>query len=277
MLDWGMDLNEVRYPLELFSITHFTILAVLWTTVILLARFIVKRFGFTKKVVWVCFVIGMLCEAEKILFFIYGSYSEMFGYSYRLPATHLPFAMCPFQLFLILALLLSQDVKKRWALLGFMYPMLVGGAGAGTVVAFAANTYHGLLELATWRYFVFHGMLVFLGYYLYWSKPIHYTIKEYGMSLVGAATALVLAIWLNAFFAWDPHVNFLFVVRPPTQGLPFLHMYHGWLVYILRLVSLAIVIFTLCYIKVIIRDVPLLAKLIREKLARGQVRAADGA
>lgn len=269
-----MELNEVRYPLELFSATHFAILAVLWPTVVLLARFIAKRFGFTKKVVWVCFVIGMLCEIEKILFFMHGT-----EYGYRLPATHLPFAMCPFQLFLILSLLLSQDVKKRWGLLGFMYPMLVGGAGAGTVVAFAANTYHGLMDLATWRYFIFHGMLVFLGYYLYWSKPIAYSIKEYGISLAGAASAVVLAIWMNAFFGWDTSVNFLFVVRPPTEGLPFLHMYHGWLVYIMRLASLAIVVFTLCYIKEIIRDAPVIMRSIRAKFAKGYARdyATEGA
>jgi len=258
-----MELNGVRYPLELFSLTHFAILAVLWSTVILLARFIVKRFGFTKKVVWVCFAIGMLCEIEKILFFIYGT-----EYGYRLPAAQLPFSMCPFQLFLILSLALSQDVKKRWALLGFMFPMLVGGAGAGTVVAFAANTYHGLLELATWRYFIFHGMLVFLGYYLYWSKPIRYTMREYGISLAGAAAALVLAIWINAFFGWDTRVNFLFAVRPPTEGLPWLHMDYGWLVYILRLVLLAFAVFSLCYIRVLVRDLPALIKSIPGRFAR---------
>jgi len=255
-------INAVRYPLELFSGIHFAILAVFIPAAFFLAFVISKKFGFSKKVLWVVFAICMLCEIEKILFFIEAT---GYGYGYRLPAAQLPFNMCPFMIFFIFILAISQDIKRLWPLLGFMFPMLTAGAAAGMVVAFAANTYHGLLDLATWRYFIFHSTLVFTGVYLYLSRPIQWTIREYGASLLGGLSLVVVGIWINAFFGWNPQINFLFLVRAPTEGLAFLNMDDGWLTYLLRLMSLGLYTFTFLYLPVIIRDTRGFVKRVREK------------
>ena len=256
-------MSEVLHPVEVFSTAHFVFLAVFWPAAVLLAVFLSRKFGYSRKVVIVCAIIGVLCELEKIFFFVEGS---PYGYGYRLPPNHLPFAMCPFQIFLIFTLAFSSGLEKRRPLLAFMYPMLVGGGWIGMLLQ-TPSAYHGLLDIGTYRYFIYHSMLIFLGLYLYMTQPIRYTIKEYGMSIGLAAVALILAIWVNGFFGWDPRVNFLFVVRPPMEGLPLLNLDHGWAVYILQMVWISVVVFTLCYLRVIIRDAPELARAIRAKLA----------
>jgi uncharacterized membrane protein YwaF len=117
----------------------------------------------------------------------------------------------------------------------------------------AAAAWHGLLDLATYRYFFYHAMVVCAGLYLYWSKPIEYTIKSYGSALAIVSLSSVVAIWLNAFFGWDHRVNHMFIVRPPFEGLPILNLNHGWPVYMLALASIAVVLITVCYLPVIVK------------------------
>jgi len=256
-------LSEVLHPVKVFSVAHFVFLAIFWPAAIFLAVFLSRKFGYNRKVVITCAIIGIMSELEKIFFFVERS---PYGYGYRVPAEHLPFAMCPFQIFLILTLAFSADLEKRRPLLAFMYPMLVGGGWIGMLLQTTAP-YHGLLDIGTYRYFIYHSMLIFLGLYLYMTQPIRYTIKEYGMSLGLAAMALILAIWVNGFFGWDPRVNFLFVVRPPMEGLPLLNLDRGWAMYILQMTWIAVAVFTLCYLRVIKRDMPDLVRAIRAKLA----------
>jgi len=256
-------LSEILHPVEVFSVAHFAFLAVLWPAAVLLAVLLSKKFGYSRKVVLICAIIGVLCELEKIFFFVERS---PYGYGYRLPANHLPFAMCPFQVFLIFALAFSGSLEKRRPLLAFMFPMLVGGGAMGMLLQTTAS-YHGLLDIGTYRYFLYHSMLVFLGLYLYRTQPIRYTIREYGMAVGLGVVALILAIWINGFFGWDPNVNFLFVVRPPMEGLPLLNLDRGWAMYIFHIAWIAVAVFTLCYLRVIKRDAPELIRAIRAKLA----------
>ena len=50
-------------------------------------------------------------------------------------------------------------------------------------------------------------------------------------------------------------VNFMYVVDPPVEGLPFLNKDQGWLVYFLRLAATGILAVTLCYIKPILKGI----------------------
>jgi len=142
-----------------------------------------------------------------------------------------------------------------------MYPtMVAGSAFAMFFPAVVAAGYHGLLEVATYRYFIYHAMLVFLGFYIYKSKPIEYSLKSFGYAAAGISTLAIIMIWVNAFFGWDPVVNFFFLVRPPVENLPFLNLDNGWGIYALQIMGLGFLLFSLCYIKEYIRDLPVLIK-----------------
>ena len=241
----------IQYPISVFSPTHFLFLLTACTAAGICAYFLAKKYSFNKKVIWVCAIIGLACEAERLLFFV----KELPGGGYRLPANLIPLNTCPFMLVLIFILALSEFPQKRRKLLSFMYPMMVAGAFMGMLLAGEALSSHGLLELATYRYFFYHGMVICLGLYLYLSKPFQYNIKDYGMALFLSFSYLIAGIWVNGFFGWDPEVNHMFVVRPPVEGLPILNFNYGWTGYILAIMTLGMFLVTVCYLPVIINAV----------------------
>ena len=118
--------NAVTGNIALFSVTHILFLAVSLPLAAILAILLSKKFGFSKKLLWFCAIAGLLCESEKIFFFM----EETTG-GYRLPAEHIPINMCPAQIFLMFALALSEYPQKRKVLLSFMYPTMVGGGFIG--------------------------------------------------------------------------------------------------------------------------------------------------
>jgi hypothetical protein len=256
-----MLLKEVQYPMGLFSGFHIIFLVVFWGAAAFLAFFLSKKFGYSKKVVWICAILGMLCEVQKIYFFL-----EDTGSGYRFPAAHLPLNMCPFQILLMFVFIASENPKKQWVMLSFMYPTMVGGGFIGTLIPSAAISYHGLLEFATYRYFFFHAMLIFLGLYFFLSKPVQFKIKSFGVAVVFIFTMVIFAVWLNAFFGWDPEVNFWFIVRPPVENIPILNFNNGWWGYMSQLLWICMSLFVLCYLPVFIKETPELVKKIKEKL-----------
>ena len=103
-------------------------------------------------------------------------------------------------------------------------------------------------------------MLIFLGLYLFLSKPIQFTIKSFGIASLGICLLVILGVWINAFFGWSPETNFCFFVRPPIEGLPILNMKNGWLAYVLSQGWIAVMLFFFCYLPVIIKETPGLIK-----------------
>ena len=233
---------------------------------IILAIIVSRKIGFSKKVIWVCFIIGILCELEKIFFFMADT-----GFGYRLPAEHIPFNLCPFQIFFIFAIAIADDMNKRKFIISYMYPTMLAGGFLGMLlpsIIFLGQ--HGLSDLATYRYFFFHGMVVFTGLYLYLSKPIEFTIKSFVTALAGLVLIMIVTVWINAFFGWDPTVNFFFLVRPPAENLPIINVKHGWTLYVAKLGGLTVALIGLCYIREIVRDLPKLIKSIGGKLGKGK-------
>lgn len=241
---------EVQYPVVFFSFPHITILLVLWSTAVFLAFFLSRKYKFSNKVIWVCMLLSLLCEIDKIFFFMTDT-----GNGFRLPAEFLPFNLCSIQIFFISALALSHKPKKNKILISFMYPSLIGGGILGSVIPSFVFNYHGFLDFATYRFFIYHAMLIFLGLYLYKSKPIKFTIKNFGYASVFIWMIFIFAIWINGFFGWEPETNFCLLVRPPAEGLPFINMDSGWSAYVSRFALIAFSIIFLCYLPVFIKEI----------------------
>ena len=258
-------MSAANYYFSMFSSTHMMFLAVLLPIAAALAIFLSKKIGFSKKLVWFCLVLGLLCELEKIFFFM----AENPGGGYRLPAEHIPLNLCPFQIFLIFALAISKDVKKNTFLLAYMYPTMVAGGFLGMLLPSVIDQgYHGLMDFATYRYFFFHAMVVFLGIYIYLSKPIQFTIKSFASYLAGLFLFVLVLIWINALLGWDPTVNFWFLVKPPRENLPIINIDNGWAIYMRNLFGVAVLLFALCYMREIVKGIPGLIKTIGGKLKK---------
>ena len=65
---------------------------------------------------------------------------------------------------------------------------------------------------------------------------------------IGILLFLVLiALYVNSALSVYG-TNFMFLVRPPLEGLPYLNLNRGWHVYFLRVVALGIVLLTLFHL-----------------------------
>jgi len=256
--------KAMQVKFTLLSFPHTVFLTASMVIAIILAVIVAKKIGFSKSVIWICLVIGIACEMEKIFFFV-----EDTGFGYRLPAEHIPFNLCPFQIFLIFALAIADDIKKRKLIITYMYPTMVAGGFLGMLLPSVIFLgYHGVTDFSTYRYFLFHGMVVFCGMYLYLSKPIEYSIKSFATSIAALFVVMIMTVWINAFFGWDKTVNFFFLVRPPAENLPIINFNQGWTMYIFKLGGLTVFFFSLCYCREIIRDLPKLIGSIKDKLSR---------
>ena len=243
-------MKEVQYPLIFFSFQHITFLVILWSAAVFLAIFLSRKYGFTPKVVWACMLLALLSEIDKIFFFISDT-----GDGFRLPAEFLPFNLCSLQIFFITALALSHKPQSHTILISFMYPALIGGGVMGSVVPSFVFDHHGLLDFATYRFFIYHAMLIFLGLYLYMSKSIKFSSKSFGYGFLVMSMIFIFAVWINGFFGWNKETNFCYFVRPPAEGLPLLNMNNGWAAYVFTFAGICLLIYFFCYLPVFIREI----------------------
>ena len=64
---------------------------------------------------------------------------------------------------------------------------------------------------------------------------------------------MFFAIYINSIvYDGSDKINFMYVVSPPVDGLPFLTEKYGWFVYIMHYACLVLFCVTMCYIKPII-------------------------
>ena len=86
------------------------------------------------------------------------------------------------------------------------------------------------------------------------ANPKKFNIKDYFDALKLLALFCFIAIYLNSWINDGSNkINFMYVVAPPQDGLPFLNMNQGWFVYFIRYALVALVSVSLVYIGPIIR------------------------
>jgi len=209
--------------------------------------------------------VGILSETVKVFYYVLANEGTYGGY---LPKTDLPFHLCSVQLIFIALLNFTKSETLHRTLMAFMLPTcLVGGAAAILIPTSSALT----APLITVQYFTYHTVLVVYAVCLLLkSREIGWTVRDYFTALKMLAFMGFVAIYINSMtydvadyavengvktVSYVSRVNFMYVVDPPVEGLPFLNKDQGWLVYFLRLAATGILAVTLCYIKPILKGI----------------------
>ena len=228
-------------------------------------------FIFTKKLTlkqWLklFLTIGIISEVTKIVYYILANEATYGGY---LPKTDLPFHLCSIQIIFIVILNITQNEKFKRIILSFMLPScLIGGLAAILIPTSSALT--GTWVITT-QYFVYHVMIIRFAIYLFRCKELVWTIKDYCSALCFLAVMGFIAIYINSI-CYDVYsytvlpdgtkivemvsrTNFMYVVDPPQEGLPFLNKDHGWGVYMIHYAMTAIFAISLVYIVPIVKAV----------------------
>ena len=151
----------------------------------------------------------------------------------------LPFHLCSIQIFLLFGLkFLIKSPTTKENLLGFMAPTMLIGA----VLAFFVPTVGvEFTVVQVYQYFIFHAFLIFFSVYIIRKRLVRWTKKRYIQNVSYLALFALLAMWLNSALSGVlPRVNFMYLVRPPIDGLAkYVTSFQSWLVYLFVLLVLA--------------------------------------
>ncbi len=196
-------------------------------------------------------LVGVCSEIIKVFYYILANEAE---YSGILPKTDLPFHLCSIQILFFLLLAYTNSPKLQDTLLSFMAPSCLFGGIAAILIA-TNSSLNGQLILSV-QYFGYHCAITAFALVLLTNQERKLTVRSYFRCLKFLVVLMLGAIYINSIlYDGNPNINFMYVVSPPQEGLPFLNEDHGWLVYICHYAALVLFCVTLCYIKPIVAAV----------------------
>lgn len=161
----------------------------------------------------------------------------------------LPFHLCSMQIFLVFYITLSRDSELRRKVISFMVPTALLGGVAAMLIPIDGVDFRDPLA---YQCFVFHGGLVWYALYFLLTKQVTLDKNAYLRNLGILLTLAFLMLYVNgALSAYG--TNFMFLTRPPMEGLPLLNLNHGWHCYFLTLAGLAMGAMTLMHLPFLLK------------------------
>lgn len=146
----------------------------------------------------------------------------------------LPFHLCSLMLFGVLYIAFGREGKAKQAVIDFVAVMGTLGSIAAILIPTNGTDFTSIFS---YQCFVYHGGLLWFSLYLILHKDARLGIRAYFRNL----GMLLLIVWFTFYLngALSAYgTNFMFLVRPPMENLPYLNLNHGWYIYFLRLILL---------------------------------------
>ncbi len=232
----------------MFSTKHIIILIL--SLVIIIGLFILSKKISFDNVTKIMFYIGITSEIVKIFFYIIQN-EDIYGG--MLPKTDLPFQLCSIQIILVTIVKFTNSEKLKRLILCFMYPSCLCGGLAALLIPTSSSLNYLIITL---QYNIYHIAIIVYALNIVTLKEINLTIKDYFNCLKSLIGLFLFAVYINSIvYDGVSNINFMYVVSPPADGLPFLNENHGWLVYICHYAILIVFCITICYIKPIINAI----------------------
>ena len=236
----------------MFTLEHFIWIGIV-TLIIVGLLFLQSKYNLSFRFVLnMMLIISVLSEVTKILCNMMPAPDGRTGMI--LDPGDLPFHLCSIQIFLLFGLkfiVKSPVIQEK--LLGFMAPTMFIGA----ILAFFVPTVGvEFTVVQVYQYFIFHAFLVFFSIYIVKERMVRWTIGRYAQNLAYLGMFALLAMWINSSLSGVlPRVNFMYLVRPPIDGLAKLvTSFSAWIIYLLILFALALILIGLFHLTVYFID-----------------------
>lgn len=230
----------------MFSSGHFIWLGVI-ALVIIAAFTLIKRFKPSHRMVHIA--VTALLIVLKLLHLSL-SMKEAEGGGFVLNQSQLSFHLCSIQIYLVIFINFIKNEKIVAKIKSFMVPcMLIGAAMALLIPTEGVDP----SVPRVWQYMLIHGALVFYGIYLMIVEKVDLSIKAYLNNLQMLLAVTLVAFMMNSILE-QYNTNFLFLRKPPMEGLPILNFNHGWYVYFLTLMLVACTLVFLVQLPFVIKD-----------------------
>ena len=162
----------------------------------------------------------------------------------------LPFHLCSLMLFGVMYITFGKNqAKKQWVM-----DFLAVAGTLGSICAILIPTEgSSFTNILSYQCFVYHGGLLWFATYLIASGNAHLGWKSWRRNLGFMFGLLIAMTYVNSFLS-AYGTNFMFIVRPPMEGLPYLNLNKGWYVYFLRLIVLGFTLVTLFQLPFLIKE-----------------------
>jgi len=245
---------------KLFGTLHI-ILIVVSIALIVGLYFLSRKLNF-KHLCRALFYIGITSEILKVFTYIVRNEE---AYGGILPKSDLPFHLCSIQIIFIAVVNISKSENLKRFILSFMLPSCLFGGIAAILIATTSSLNMWMITI---QYFMYHISITVFALNLLTRKELNLNIKDYFNCLKFLVGIMFFAIYINSITSYTVYEmvdgvlvetvksgNFMYVVSPPVDGLPYLNENQGWLMYILKYALLIVVAVSLCYIKPIIKAI----------------------
>lgn len=228
----------------MFGTKHIIVLAVCAVYIAAMLALLAKKRPPLRLVIRALFAIGVISETLKVFTYIVINEKTYGGY---LPKTDLPFHLCSVQIIFMLIIVLTENEKIKGVLRAFMLPTCLIGGIAAMLLPTSSSISNSVITV---QYFLYHSSIVIYAVYLYMTDEVHFTLRDWRNALLMLLAFFFIAIYLNSWVNdYEHNINFMYVVNPPVENLPYLNKNHGWLVYMIHYAALAFFAVTMCYIK----------------------------
>ena len=167
-----------------------------------------------------------------------------------LQQSQLSFHLCSIMIYSVILINLVKNEKFVRTLKSFMVPaMLIGAAMSLLIPTEGVDP----SVPRVWQYMLIHAVLVFYGLYLMLIERVDLSLRAYVSNLKILLGIVALGFLMNSVLeAYE--TNFLFLRKPPMEGLPILNLDHGWYVYFLTLAVIACLLVFLVHLPFVIRE-----------------------
>jgi uncharacterized membrane protein YwaF len=84
-------------------------------------------------------------------------------------------------------------------------------------------------------------------------ERVDLSLRAYANNLLLLLAVAMIAFYMNSILA-EHNANYLYLRKPPMDGLPILNLNHGWFVYLLILALIACTLVFLVQLPFIVKD-----------------------
>ncbi len=162
----------------------------------------------------------------------------------------LPLHLCSLLIFAVLFITFGKDGTRKQTVINFT--AVAGTIGSVCAILIPTNG-TDFTKLPAYQCFVYHAGLLWFSLYLIISRKANLGRKAFGRNLILLLSLVVAMLYANSFLS-AYNTNFMYLVRPPMENLPFLTLNYGWYVYFLHLVTLGILIVTLFHLPFLLAE-----------------------
>lgn len=231
----------------MFTTGHFIWLGAIISAIVV-AIILIKKFNPSHKLI--ARILLILSAILKVIHIAVSMMPSEDGGMVLYP-TQLSFHLCSLQIFFIIYINFSKNDKNVNMIKSFMVPSMLIGAFLALVIPTEGCD---VANLRVWQYFLIHGLYVFYGLYLLIVEKVDMSFKAYRNNFVILLACASVAFMMNSILHKES-VNFLYLRKPPMDGLPLLNLNNGWYVYIITLALIAVVLITLIHLPYLIKDI----------------------